>query len=204
MYTRAIILHDVMTWDADTLEGRLETFRKLEARWGKRRRAHSDAVYSRVENPVTEEITKDPVEDYIRLFHRLLDHDLIYELSVKNPEGKTWTKLKVYPEDFGDFPRFIRESEDDISTMADIASKDKRKDFYLEVKFCGRNYLGEAVWPEAVIEFREHDGKIIGYQVSVPERLSNTFDVRMERKTAYAFNHGMWVPEEYMHQETIQ
>jgi len=105
MYTKEIELVDITNWDAPIydLEARLKGFRGLENYWGKHRRAHGDAVYSRVINPITK-TTNGSADDYFEFFLFLLKHDYAYRLSVKNPPGEkgTWTRTWAHLDEFED------------------------------------------------------------------------------------------------------
>lgn len=200
MYTKEIVLEDITYWNAQR-EIRLKRFRKLEAHWEKRRKSHEDGVYCRVHNPFDIPID-GTVNGYVRLFHLLLEHEYAYELSVKNPgEGTSWTRLNIYPDDRRDITAFKSKNTKKLEEMAEKAFNDKMKDNYLEMKFKESGAGGDP----AKIEFREHDGLLVGYQVDVPFQLRGLFTValtprrrRYERRSGRrGYIHALWVPDSY-------
>lgn len=196
MYTKDIELVDVTDWAAG--RDKLYHFRQLEGRWKKHRKIDGQDMCSRIVNPVSFELTGS-VDDYVNAFHFLLQHEFAYRLSVKNPGPRGWMAVKITPDEVKDFPRFLDGFGERVAYMAKIAYEDRLKDKFLEIKFrrCDEEYRNN-LRSTAKIEFREHEGRLIGYQCVVPYQLEDLFTVSKKPKArAYTCNHGMWVPDDF-------
>lgn len=165
MYTKNIKLEEVT----------VEEFEQMERHWGKNRKKHNNVVYAKIINPIVQEDT-----DYFELLNELTGHDYAHMLAVKR--GSYWVKKLV--DDL---------SMSGIADLARTAANDRYKDNFLEVKFSSRPELGYNDRNMAQIEFREHEGKIIGYQISTPKFLEKIFNTIVTNDNHHLV-HGIWVP----------
>ncbi|MBW2981679.1 hypothetical protein KY343_02255 [Candidatus Woesearchaeota archaeon] len=220
MYTKDIELSDITNWDARPVRDKLYAFRQLEKCWGKDRKVSGPDMCSKITKPISFEINS--IDDYVNAFHFLLQHEFAYELAVRKPkngeeenetkdktpenignqetEDKTgWEIVKITPFGVRNFSAFLEEYGELIKTMAKLAYEDKIKDNYIRLKF--RKWDEESMrhkGPPAKIEFREHDGRLIGYQCTIPYQLEGIFKLTKNKKARkYRMNHGMWVPNGY-------
>lgn len=166
MYTKEIELEEVT----------LEEFERMEEFWKIRVRKRDDTIYSKITKTIVE-------EDYERLLFFLLEHPYADELCVNN--NGDWVKR---------YTRFISESE--VREIARIASRDRFKKNYLELKFKVR---GVSHTERAILGFAEFNGFIIGSEVGVPLDLECLFTVRYSaaHQSGYRFIRGLWVPTSF-------
>ena len=150
----------------------LEQFRLLEKFWGDNRIARKDQIYARVQNPITAEYYED-------LFRDLLRTPGVDRLSLLHKSQ--W--LRCFTKNGFD-PERVRE-------MARIARADGRKINFLEVSLYKK---GHRLAPP-VIEFSEHEGRIVGYKVRVPGNQRELFTIRADGTFDYV--NGVWVPNNY-------
>lgn len=141
-------------------------FSRLESGWKFDIRRRDDAIYSHLRNPIIE-------TDYERLLFFLLEHPYADQLCV-NDQGK-WRKK---------YTRKISDAE--VHDMARIAARDMLKTNYLEMKFKGGEDPDEI---RAVLKFAEHEGQIIGCEVTVPQHLNGLFTLHYHQP--YALNIGL-------------
>ena len=148
----------------------LATFEEMEQVWNTSRRKKSGDVYSRIENPIRE-------SDYEKLINDLLNLPCAGNVSVRYSD-KRWFKI-------------IQKNKGSklINIGAQLAEIYPDKTYFLEFKFDnfpnpGRGY----------IEFREHEGEVVGYKLSISKSLESLFTVKSEQ-TDYRFNQAIWVPD---------
>ncbi|MEM4254581.1 MAG: hypothetical protein QXR48_04330 [Candidatus Woesearchaeota archaeon] len=150
----------------------VKEFQKLEDFWGDRRKINQSSVHSRLRNPLI-------ADNYVELLYMLKSLDYADQICVR---AGRWSWVK----------RYVRMgiSDDELKWMARLASEDLIKRNYLELKLKDPASIDER---RAIIEFTDHEGKIVSYKARVPYPQRHLFTVKASRP--FAFNNAIWVPE---------
>jgi len=164
-----MVLHEI---DERTLRG-------LKNYWRSGMPVDALNLFCRVENPLEYAISDDRVESYYAAFNTILEGLSDPRLNVRTGSSQ-WRRL------------FPLDPSENIRLAAEFASQDRRKVHYLEVLLMGS--LDHNNSP--IIEFIERNGKIIGYDVRIPNAFKHMVHINggedyWERAT------GLWMPPGY-------
>jgi len=147
----------------------LSEYKELERILNEHRRSRKEIdVYARIITPLSD-------NNYESLLDRFVNMENADKISVR--DGSSWVRTYVK-----------RTTEENKKNLAKIAENDKYQKGHFELSF---KFTGA---PRGIIEFRKHDGMIVGYKVRIPRELSSMVTFNQTTHDQYSYINGLWLP----------